>query len=338
MTINRKKLVPPSNSWTHVKLNVYKTDESKVETNTPSSNDSEGSDIKGFHYHTGKLLETKIFKDIADISFGDDYTGFVGEANVTLPYRKKDLLWLYKGVRCRLFVTRKTDKNAESKEVFFGFIKDLNINESSIELQLTSYSSLLEKQLNVSYTKLPRSQILANIIKKEGLIPKINVDGLKDDVIDWTSVSTTGDNSSTGGVKGDGSMTDAEITQLAKKVSYGGMGSGHDPEKGFKNLTVNHRGDCYDITAGLYYAYNFKVGIPARDIVASSSRSNSGTHHCCQIQQNGNWVFPDFYKYCTGNLRVNAPMKKGKFEVAREPPSSDGTIPSYCAKCKKRWP
>ena len=138
---------------------------------------------------------------------------------------------------------------------------------------------------------------------------------------------------------GDGSMTDADITKLAKKVRYGGMGSGHDPEKGFKNLTVDHRGDCYDITAGLYYAYNFKVGIPARDIVSSSKHSKSRTHHCCQIQKNGSWVFPDFYKYCTTDLKVLSNMRNGDFDVAREPPSSDGSIPRYCAKCKKRrWP
>lgn len=150
-----------------------------------------------------------------------------------------------------------------------------------------------------------------------------------------TGGGSAGDSS---GVAGDGSMTEDQINALASKVKYVHMGSGHDPEKGFKNLTKDYKGDCYDITAGLYYAFNFKAGIKARDVAAASNSSRSGTHHCCQIEKNGEWIYPGFYDNCTRDLGVNSQMRAGKIDVTREPPSADGKIPGYCATSKKKWP
>lgn len=340
-TFNKKELVPSALSRKSVIFYVFKTEEETTSTtqNTLLSNETTAitNTGDGFHYHTGPVKEIKQYKDIYDVDWGDDYEGFNGEASLSIPYRKKDMQWLYKGVRCQLFVTRMINENDPLTKSFLGFIKDISFSESGVDLQLVSYSILLETPLQLEYKQLPRSQILANVIKSAGLIPQVDPTGLKDELIDWSSVESTSTSSSStdsSGVTGDGSMTEDEINKLASKVRYVHMGSGHDPKKGFKNLTQDYKGDCYDITAGLYYAFNFKAGIKARDVVAKSNSSKSGTHHCCQIYKDGKWVWPAFYDHCTTNLGINSQMRAGKIDIAREPPNANGDIPPYT----KKWP
>lgn len=337
MKFNKKKLIPSANSYTNVIFYAFKTDESQTKQETTNTDTEDG----GIHYHTGPVKETKQYTQCSNADWSNDYLGLSGEASLKLPYKKGDLEWLYKGVRCQLFVTRMINENDPLTEAFKGFINDINFSESGIDLQLVSYSKVLENPLKLEYKQLPRSQVLANVIIAAGLIPQVDPTGLKDEIIDWSSIdnsSTTNDTkSSKGGDSsglGDGSMTEDEINALSKKVRYVHMGSGHDPKKGFKNLTKDHKGDCYDITAGLYYAFNFKAGIKARDIVAKSSQSNSGTHHCCQIYKNGKWVFPAFYDSCTSLLGINRQMRAGKIDVARDAPDENGNIPKYTNK----WP
>ena len=214
----------------------------------------------------------------------------------------------------------------------YGFITDVTHDDKGTELEIKDWGYCLEDNTKkLSFNNMLRSQILEEVIKSYGLVPVVDFTGLKDDTITWTNV--TGSDGSSGdsgsyGVNGDGSMTEADMEQIAPQLRYEHLGSGHDPQKGYDIVMKSKAGDCYDVTAWAYYCYNFKIGIPCRDIVGKGYGA-SGTHHVAMIQKDGNWVFPSWYANVTTNLKVTSEMKSGDYKVSREPPSSDGTIPPY---------
>lgn len=215
----------------------------------------------------------------------------------------------------------------------YGFITDVTHDDKGTELEIKDWGFCLEDDTKeLSFNNMLRSQILEEVIKSYGLVPVVDFTGLKDDTITWTNV--TGGSGSGGGengdygATGDGSMTEADMEQIAPQLKYEHLGSGHDPQKGYDIVSKAKAGDCYDVTAWAYYCYNFKIGIPCRDIVGKGYGA-SGTHHVAMIQKNGEWIFPSWYANVTTNLKVTGEMKSGDYKVSREPPSADGSIPPY---------
>lgn len=341
-----KKFRPDPYSGTKVVLEVYKTDEknftpyvSKKNSKSSASKKTSASSLDneedtGITLHQGKILETYSFDDLFSVEYNKDYKGISGEGRVTLPYRKKDSKKIYKGVRCLLRVNRfkNLDKPKTNYKTFLGFITDSKFTEKGLELTLSSFEKLLEQEAEVEFKKMHRSQIMTEIIKMAGLKPKVNFKGLRDDVIDYSSGSSNTEKKESN--NSDGSMTEAEVEAIAITFHYAGIGTNHDPKKAWSMIGTKkgHNADCYDATAWLYYVYNFKVGIPARDVVGKGYGS-SGTHHCIQIKKNGEWIYPSLYSKITKNLKVTTAMKNGGYHVSREPPGSDGKIPPY----KNNW-
>ena len=113
---------------------------------------------------------------------------------------------------------------------------------------------------------------------------------------------------------------------IASTFVYGGWGSGHSPTKAWEHMgeKTGSSADCWDCTAWLYYVLNFKCKIPTRDCYTPG-------HHCVQVKQNGEWVYPDEYDRLTMRLRRNSTMRAGGGSVYREAPSNlndPSTIPS----------
>ena len=216
----------------------------------------------------------------------------------------------------------------------YGFITDVTHDDKGTELEIKDWGFCLEDNTKkLSFSNMLRSQILEEVIKSYRLVPVIDFTGLKDDTISWTNVTGSGSDSGSGengeyGATGDGSMTEADMEQIAPQLKYEHLGSGHDPQKGYDIVMKSKAGDCYDVTAWAYYCYNFKIGIPCRDIVGKGYGA-SGTHHVAMIQKNGDWVFPSWYANVTTNLKVTSEMKSGDYKVSREPPTADGKIPPY---------
>lgn len=75
-------------------------------------------------------------------------------------------------------------------------------------------SKLLDQEKQFTFTKTKRSVILKEMIEAAGLKAKIDVTGLKDDVIDYTNVSSSGSSGTTG-------IGDAEIDELVAKWCEG---------------------------------------------------------------------------------------------------------------------
>ncbi len=76
-----------------------------------------------------------------------------------------------------------------------GWIVEENITGDGIDLTLNDYGKLLEEKDKLSYENMYRSKILEEVIKTAGLVPIIDFRDLQDDVISWTSVSTSNNDS-----------------------------------------------------------------------------------------------------------------------------------------------
>lgn len=300
------------------------TEEEGEETTTTEEETTE--DKEGFTLHQGEILETYYYGGFFDVECESDYEDINNSGSISLPSVDKDRF--YKGVRV-LF--RKGWENIgehvdplKLDEVLLGFITEQTYNEDSVELKLSGMTKLLEQEYKFNFTQMKISQILEEMIKTAGLVPKVDPTGLDDMVIDYTNISSDGDE----GVSGDGSMTEDEAWDIASSWSYGGIGTQHDPEKAWQMLGTKKGGsaDCFDATAWLYYVYNFKIGIPARDICYASSTASSGTHHTIQIKKNGKWIDPPQYSQVTSLLGVI--KSRPSQHICREPPSG-GSIPAW---------
>ena len=210
----------------------------------------------------------------------------------------------------------------------YGFISEVSYDDDGAELEIKDYGYLLERDdIKLEFNEL-HSVIFEETIKSYGLIPDVDFTGLPDEVLNWTNVSSSGDSDdSSGSLNADGSMTEDQVWQIQNTFTYGGIGTGHDPEKAWSLIGTKEgsSADCYDCTAWLYYCYNFKVGIPARDICYSSKYASSGSHHTIQVQKNGEWIDPPQYDNGCSTLGV---ISGHQTHVCREPPTN-GNIPEY---------
>ena len=217
-------------------------------------------------------------------------------------------------------------------DAIFGFLSDVSLNSDGIELEIKDYGYLLERDdIKLNFNGL-HSLIFEEVIKSYGLIPDVDFTGLPDDNIVWSNVTSSGGdskNSDNGSfnVNGDGSLTEQQVWDIQNSWGYGGSCSSHDPEEAWKMLGTKKglSPDCYGCTAWLYYVYNFKVGIPARDICYHSSSASSGSHHTIQIYKNGEWVDPEQYR---GGHKYLGVISGHATHVCREPPNN-GKIPEY---------
>ena len=215
----------------------------------------------------------------------------------------------------------------------YGFITDVTHDDKGTELEIKDWGYCLEdKTKKLSFSNMNRSKILEEVIKTYGLVPVVDFTGLKDDMITWTNVtgSGSGNDDGTGSVTGDGSMTEEQAWQIASTFVYNHGTSTHDPQEAWDTLGDRNGGgvDCYSCTAWLYYVFNMKVGIPARDICYHSDYANSGSHHTIQLFKNNQWIDPPEYSNLTTNLKVISSRNKSEDHVCRSPPSG-GSIPPY---------
>ena len=111
---NFEPYVSPYNTLSGASLNEEEETEENTGENSEEETsgeeeeetlDDEGED-SGYTLHQGEILETHEYKTLYSVEWGKDYSEWSGEATVKLPYHKKDLEYLYKGVRCLLKVNR----------------------------------------------------------------------------------------------------------------------------------------------------------------------------------------------------------------------------------------
>lgn len=214
-------------------LEVYKTEdtnkeESKqdttVETSSENTEDStttssnsnstvSNTDKEGFVLHNGPIKEIYYTANITDTSFEYDYEDISSNGNISLP--EVDNTRFYKGIRVLLKKEwEEPGKNLkwdDLKNVLLGFITEQSYSEDGVELKISGMTKLLDQEKQFSFTQTKRSEILKQMIESAGLKAKIDVTGLKDDVIDYTNVSSSSSSEATG-------IGNVEIDELVKEI------------------------------------------------------------------------------------------------------------------------
>lgn len=209
-------LLPKNSPLLFTMLDAYKTDEDSFEpyvststaaTETPTEettgetedeeeteDTSEDETTDGFYIHQGEILETYNFYNNFKCNYDDDYTNWKGTGKIKFWYNNDDLKKLYKGVRCLLKFGRfqPADTTITVKPVFLCYITDLSFDYEGNELTIEDEGRLLEEEGSLTYSQMLRSEILKEVIRTAGLTPEVDFTGLQDEVIDWTSKSSSG--------------------------------------------------------------------------------------------------------------------------------------------------
>ena len=193
-------------------------------TNTSTKNKDKQKDTSNSNSttsNTNYTLETetpnyvKYVGDIYSSSYESDYSDISSNASLTIPINHLDKV--YRGKKVILKKGLKNDITDWDKDMVTaleGFITEITYNNEKIDLKVDGMHTLLEKEEKFNFTKTKRSKIVTKIIEAAGLKAKVNVSGLKDPVVNFTNVSTSGDSKA----GSSGSIGDSSISDLAQQV------------------------------------------------------------------------------------------------------------------------
>ena len=174
-------------------IEVYKTKDTNIDEET----NNETQEKEGFVLHNGAITEVAYLDEMFSNSFEYDYEDISSGGSVSLP--EVDDTRFYKGTKILLKKAWNPKSWEDLKDCLLGFITEQSYNEEGVQLKIAGMSKLLEQEKQFNFTKTKRSKILRQIIESSGLKAKIDTKGLKDDVIDYTNVSTSSSTSSGSG-------------------------------------------------------------------------------------------------------------------------------------------
>jgi hypothetical protein len=106
---------------------------------------------------------------------------------------------LFKGKKVSLKKGLDSKKWDDMSTAITGFINEISFSKDKIEVKFTGMDKLLEQEKKFTFNKTKMSVIVRKIIESSGLKAKIDVTGLPDHVIDFTNVSSSGDDEKSGG-------------------------------------------------------------------------------------------------------------------------------------------
>lgn len=190
-----------------------KKEEKKEETEEEEETEETSEEEKPFDYQLGEILEEYYYGTFTNIDYEFDYEDISSSINISIPNQTNGLRF-YKGVQGQFFSGWFNDETVVTMEdiplVNRLFIEDLTFSEDGTQLSCKGADVLLEEEYQFEFTQMKRSKILEEMIKTAGLEPVVDPTGLIDDVIDYTNVSKSDDDS--------GSGADSDSTDLNKLV------------------------------------------------------------------------------------------------------------------------
>ena len=300
-------------------LEVYTT------VNNPKYSISESSSEK-FVALNGQTKEIAYYDGMLSNSFDEDYEGISNTGAAS--FDSINTGRVYKGKKVCLKKANSTGEKinwSDLEECLLGFISDVTFTPDGIDLKLVGMTKLLDQEKKFSFKKTKRSKIIKKIITSAGLKCKMDLDGLKDDVIDYTNVSSSSSSksSSNSSVTGDIADKAHEIckgltSDLAKakaiwkwchdNISYS---SYSNSKKGAEKCYKDKSGNCCD------HAHVVVKMLRAENIKAAYKHSSScygGRGHVWACAYcNGRWYdidasvksrgFNQVGQGCTGTRR-----------------------------------
>lgn len=171
-----------------------------------------------------------------------------------------------------------------ANDSLLGFITDSSISNDGIEVTLSDYGKMLEEKKELTYTQKKRSEIVENVIANAGLIPVVDFTGLTDDVIDWTSVTATGNNG--GGTVGEASTSYTQCSRtydlagsLVSSGSVPTLSSGDERIKTIGKSGTNYASACsgksiQEVMSILRNGWHYHYYSDNRDNCATDSWNN----------------------------------------------------------------
>ena len=220
---NWEKYTPKSSSETEETKEPVETTEEKTddETDEEEEEDDEDSEENKFKLHQGEILEKYYYTELTGMEVSHDYTDISTTGSVSIPYYDTDLSQCYLGVRTLLRQDWEAyDEHKPLKslaEAHLGFITEQSFTDELTKISLSGMTKLLEQKYEFNFTQMKRSEIIIEVIKTAGLKADVNAEGLLDEVIDYTNVSS--DSSDDDSVySGD---VPADVAELAKKICKG---------------------------------------------------------------------------------------------------------------------
>ena len=299
------------------KLNKKKEeDEEEEEEEEVEEND------EGFTLHQGEILEIYYYPNLHSMGWDHDYEEMANNGSCELPYHETKLEQCYLGVRLCLRVDweESNEKRVlkELPEAILGFITEERFSNGLTELTLSGMDKLMDKEYKFEFTQMKRSEIIIEMIKTAGLIPEVDPTGLQDDVIDYTNISSSGDDDSSGvggeyasindfvkkaikGKKGSRAKAEAIHNSLKEIIRYGDYSCSHyphDPEACLKNAGSLNCADTSCLTRACFSA----AKLTARVV-------HGPNHFWTEVQLDGQWVASDLTG-CTG-----CPSRRGLGEI-----------------------
>lgn len=214
-------------------LEVYKTTDTNAETV------SEETEKEGFTLHNGTIKEVFYTDEMTDNSFEHDYEDISSNGSISLV--EVDDTRFYKGTKILLKKAHNPKKWTDLKNCLMGFITEQTYSEEGVDLKIAGMTKLLDQEKQFSFTKTKRSKILKEIVETSGLKCKIDTKGLKDDVINYSNVTSSGGSNS--------SSYSEEISTLANEIA------GNETDE-YKKFEKAHQWGCKNIPYKKYECTN----------------------------------------------------------------------------------
>lgn len=173
-------------------LEVYtvQVSDEKEKTGTSSSSEDTETDIStNFQLDNGDITNIDFIGEIYSDSFEEDYGDISCSASVSVHIAY--LHYFYKGRRIALKkgLQEETLKWEDMSTAVTGYITEISYSRDKADIKITGFNKLLDENAVFKFSKTKRSEIVRKIIETAGLKAKIDITGLKDDVIDFTSGS-----------------------------------------------------------------------------------------------------------------------------------------------------
>lgn len=288
-----------------------KDKDSKKESEEESTDETTftGDASTNFVLQNGEIRKINYLGELYSDSYEMDYIELTSNSSVSVPIDFME--HFFKGKKVALkkgWKTTDTYKWEDLQTAVLGFVTELTWNKDKIDVKISGMDKLMEKSETFEFTQTKRSEIVTEIIKAAGLKPKVDVTGLKDDVIDFKTTSTdTSD--STGDGESTGSATIDEAVENAIKGKTSAIDKAKAVDKAFKshiiyqlyynckysNLEAAWKAanlNCAD-GANILCAMFIKAGLDATIIHVPPEYSKGYGHYIVRVTINGKQYFTD---------------------------------------------
>lgn len=84
-------------------------------------------------------------------------------------------------------------------DTVYGFVTEVTHDQKGTEIEIKDWGYCLEEnRIELGFQNMKRSQIMEEVIKTYGLVPLVDLSGLRDDVTSWDNSTSKSSSSSTG--------------------------------------------------------------------------------------------------------------------------------------------